>query len=356
MKMEIHTYLLKELLSKAVKGATNNKLLPITSLVKIEQEGTNIKLTTTDGVNYLIVESQGGIVKEGAFYLVVEIDKLNKLVSKISKDYTVLEVDNGKLIIHADGVYNFELLLDEFEQKNAFQGYEFDTIIPKQQIETKDIKYLVKTLKSSLSREFSKETLTHYYCGEYTAATNGFAAAKTRIKLFEKPLLLSSELMNLIEIIEDEEINVQVNGEKLLFTTPSITIYGESNPNISNYPDINRIFETRYESAQVISKEILLNSLGRLRLFTNEYQRNAIHIEFLDDEIKITAEQNNSFEIIKAEKMINYVKPFKIKLDLELLLSQISSCENEEIELWYADENMLKIVSGRTERLMALLA
>ena len=57
--IELQTSKLKEMVSRAVKGASFNSILPITSMMAVELKDNKLTLTTTDGTNYLyIVENK----------------------------------------------------------------------------------------------------------------------------------------------------------------------------------------------------------------------------------------------------------------------------------------------------------
>ena len=57
MQFTINTTKFQELVAKAVKGSSNNKLLPITSLMAIDLAGKRLVLTTTDTTNYFQVST-----------------------------------------------------------------------------------------------------------------------------------------------------------------------------------------------------------------------------------------------------------------------------------------------------------
>lgn len=62
MKLQIKTTKLQEMLARAIKGASNNKLIPLTSLIAISLKDGELTLITTDATNYLYVrdDAEGG--------------------------------------------------------------------------------------------------------------------------------------------------------------------------------------------------------------------------------------------------------------------------------------------------------
>ena len=51
--MKLPTIKLQEMLAKSIKGASFNKLMPMTSMIAIKVKNKELTLTTTDGTNYL---------------------------------------------------------------------------------------------------------------------------------------------------------------------------------------------------------------------------------------------------------------------------------------------------------------
>ena len=57
MKLKVKTAVLQSMVAKAIKGAGNNKLIPITSLMSFRVVGKELHIITTDGTNYLVIKS-----------------------------------------------------------------------------------------------------------------------------------------------------------------------------------------------------------------------------------------------------------------------------------------------------------
>ena len=76
----VKTNVLKEMMGKAIKGVTNNKLLPLTSLIGIFcDDKKGLMLRTFDGYNSLVV-SNGDITTKDSFYVVVYATAFNNLI------------------------------------------------------------------------------------------------------------------------------------------------------------------------------------------------------------------------------------------------------------------------------------
>ena len=110
--MKVNTEQFKELVSKSVVGASNNKLIPITQLMGIKKSGNSIMLTTTDATNYLYIfgDIDGN---EPDMSVTVFADQFAKLVSKMTSKTITFEVVDGVLNVIGNGNYSIELPLDE---------------------------------------------------------------------------------------------------------------------------------------------------------------------------------------------------------------------------------------------------
>lgn len=84
-QFKIKTDKIQEMISKSVKGAGNNKILPITCRIEIDFKDNTLTLRTTDRVNYLEISTNG--IEGENFNLVVDIDKLAKLIMKTTTEY-----------------------------------------------------------------------------------------------------------------------------------------------------------------------------------------------------------------------------------------------------------------------------
>ena len=113
MKLALKTEKLKEMVSRAVKGVGNNKLIPLTSLMAIEVKDNKLTLITTDATNYLYV-CEDKIVADD-FYVVVDANVFSKLISKMTCENVTLEVSSGIWVLNVkgNGNYKIELPLDE---------------------------------------------------------------------------------------------------------------------------------------------------------------------------------------------------------------------------------------------------
>lgn len=356
MSLKIKTPVIQEMVSKAIKGASNNKMIPITSLMALNFKDGKLTITTTDATNTLKI-SKKDIEGEEDFYVAVPVDIFSKLIAKTTTEHITLDLSENTLTIKGNGTYSLELPLDEDGRLIKFPDYKFDTSVEKVTINLSTIKQILATNKAALADTMEIPCLTGYYCNDNEViTTDTFKVCGNKIGLFSEPALISAELMNLLAVIEDEKISVQRSNGKLLFTTNEVVIYGAELEGIEDYPvdAIHAYLETDFASKCSLPKQAFLNVLDRLSLFIASYDKNGLYMTFTKDGVIVSSKRSNGSELIKYQASENF-QPFTYCIDIELLRSQISAQTDEVIQLWYGHNKAIKMTSGNITQIVALL-
>lgn len=355
MQLKIKTQELQDTLSRAIKGASYNKMIPITSFLAIELEEGNLTLTTTDASNTLKVSKKG--VEGDYFYVVVHADIFSKLVAKTTSENITLTLKENSLQVKGNGTYSIELPTDENGELIKFPEYTFDTSIEKGELKLSTVKTILTANKAALAASYELPFLTSYYFYDKgILTTDSFRVCGVNIPVFDTQTLLPAEMVNLLALSRDETIYVQKDKNKILFTTSDITIYGTESSDIENYPveAIEAYLETEFNSVCKLSKDTFLNVLDRLMLFVSPYDRNGVYLTFADDGVILSSKKSNSTETIKFQEVEN-LKPYTCTVDIELLQSQIKANQTDIIELWYGHDRAIKMTSEKITQIVALL-
>lgn len=354
MKLKLKTLKLQEMVSKSIKGASNNKMIPITSLMAIEFKDDMLTLITTDATNTLKIMAKD--IEGDEFYVVVQTDIFSKLVAKTTTESITLTLKENSLEVKGNGTYNIELPLDEEGQLIKFPEYKFDEKVEKKIINLSTVKVLLNANKAAIAETMEIPCLTGYYFDDKVITTDTFKVCSNDIKVFDDKVLLPSEMVGLLAIMDEEKINVQVSGNKILFTTNNVTVYGTQLDGIEDYPAeaIQAYLETEFDSMCKLSKSALLNVLDRLSLFVSTYDKNGVYLTFNNEGVLFSSKKSNGTELIKYQGSENF-QPFTCCADIELLESQISAQDGEVVELWYGHEKAIKMISGKITQIVALL-
>lgn len=355
MKLRLETIVLQEMVAKAVKGAANNKMIPITSLMAIELKDNRLVITTTDASNTLKIVKDG--VEGDDFYVVVPVEMFSKLIAKTTADSVLLTLTDGSLVVKGNGTYTVELPLDEDGQLIKFPEYQFDTSLPKSTIKRSTVVSMLSANKAALADTLEIPCLTGYYCmNGKVITTDTFKVCGNKIDAFSNPVLIPAELLELLSVTDEEVITVQQAGGKILFTTKNVIIYGAELDGIDEFPveAIEDYLETSFDSYCKVPKQTLLNVLDRLALFISPYDKNGLYLTFNEQELVINSKRSNGTEAIKYKEVNNY-KPYTCYIDIELFRSQINAQDTETVELWYGHETAIKMVCGNVTQVVALL-
>ena len=111
MQLKIQTSKLQEMVTKSIKGASNNKMIPLTSLMEIELKDKTLTLRTTDAANTLSIIAKD--IDGEDFHTVVPSEMFSKLVGKITTANITLTVGANSLNVKGNGEYQIELPLDD---------------------------------------------------------------------------------------------------------------------------------------------------------------------------------------------------------------------------------------------------
>lgn len=354
MNFKVATLRFQDLVSKAVKGASNNKMIPLTSLMSIKLESGKLSLTTTDATNYVTVIQDK--VSGDDFEIVVQADLFNKLVSKISSEQIELILHSNKLEVVGNGKYTIELPLDEDGSLIKFPVYKFNHESPKKIIKLSTIKLIVSANKASIATTMEVPCYTGYYFGDSVVTTNIYKVCNTDVKVFDKSVLLPPELINLLTIMSDENIAVQWDGDKVLFSTDTCVVFGYVMEGIEDFAieSITNLIKADFESMCKLPRQEIISVLDRIGLFVTDYDRNGLDLMFTNEGLKISNKQSTGFELIKYVSSEKF-QPFVCSIDINMFKSQVSVQSGEVFELWYGSEMAIKMVSGKVTQIISLL-
>lgn len=356
MKLTMNTVKLQEMVSRAVKGSSNNKLIPITSLMAIEVKDNKLTLITTDATNYLYITEDK--VLSDNFYVVVPVDVFSKLISKMTCDTVTLNVrhDVQILEVKGNGNYKIELPLDENGQLIKYPDPYKNFDEPSKIIHLSTVKVILETLKSALATTLEIPCYTGYYVGESVIATDTYKIADMDVKLFDEPVLISAELMNLLNVITVEKIGVNFFDDVIEFSTPDCRIYGRLMEGLEEFAvePISALVDTEFDSMCALAKSQLLQVLDRLSLFVGAYDKNAVRFTFTKEGLEVSSKAASSVEIIPYVSSDNF-RDFTCMIDISMITQEIKSVQTDVINMYYGEENAIKIEDGNITIVVALL-
>lgn len=357
MKITINTSVLQELVAKAIKGASCNKMIPLTSLIAIELKDGTLTLTTTDATNYLYVRKDKVVGDD--FYAVVGVDVFAKLVARLTCESVTLDLQPDSLKVVGNGTYSIELPLDEngepVRYPNPLHKVVFD---PANTIKThlSTINVILNTAKASLCITNELPCYTGYYMADKIVTTDTFKICGIDIKMFDKPILLNADAVSLLNLFSEEDIKVDVSGDIVVFSDSSCTVYTKAMKEVDDFQidAINGLLEQSFASSCSVSKQALLQLLDRLSLFVSAYDKNGIYLTFTSNGLQIESKKANSVEVIPYLTSENF-KSFSCCIDIEMFASQVKASLGDSVCIHYGEDNAIKLKDGNITQIIALL-
>jgi DNA polymerase III sliding clamp (beta) subunit (PCNA family) len=358
MKLTIKTTLLQEMLTRALKGSSNNKLIPLTGLMAIQLKDNELTVVTTDATNYLYIKETK--VAGDDFYVVVQTDTICKLIAKTTSETVTLELQENKLDISGNGKYSIELPLDENGQlikyPDPMSSYDMTKEVAKE-INLTTIRAILTTAKAALATTLEVPCYTGYYVGDKVIATDTYKICGMDMKLIDVPKLISPEMMDLLNVMKSEKIKFYVlDNNKLVFVADDCVVYGTTLDGIEDYAvdAIDGLLTEEFDSMCKMSKDSLLQLLDRLALFVGNYDKNGIYLTFTKDGMLVSSKQSNGTEVIPYKESKNFTD-YTCCIDIEMLQTQVKAQTADVIELWYGKDNAIKMVDGNVTQIVALL-
>lgn len=362
MKLKLNTAEFQNMVAKATKGSSNNTNLYITQLMSIELVDNTLVLTTTDGSNYLYVKRSK--VSGDNFYAVVPVDKFSKLIAKLTCDEITLELhesankDLDTLIIHGNGKYTIELPYDEDGELVEFPDpvtdvkvEDFDIVNVKKAV----VQMMLNTAKPSLMMGTKAPQYTGYYVGKTIVATDTYKICSIDIPVFETPIILPAEFVDLLDVITDEDIEVRYNAETVIMHTPEVTVYGNTLEGIDDYKidAISAVADQPYPSCCKVDKSALAQLLDRLSLFVDTYDKNSIYLTFTKEGLEVSNKKDRGSERIPYIESTDF-EDFTCCIDINMLKTQVKAYQSDALEILYGQESRIKFVDGNIRQILAL--
>lgn len=196
----------------------------------------------------------------------------------------------------------------------------------------------------------------YYFNAEGTHTTDQFKICSSKIPLFTEDVLVPAELMDLVSLIDTEDVKIQLDGNKLLFTSDTVIVHGSVLDGVEDYPieAVTNFTNTEFESSAQVARQAFLDVIDRLTLFVSAYDKNTIYMTFTKDGIMVTSKRSNGAEKLSYQGSENF-KPYTCAVDIDVLKSQLQAQEGEVVNLWYGNETALKMTFDNVVQVVALL-
>ena len=356
--MKVKTEQLKEMVGRAVQGASNNKLIPITQLMGITVRDKQLTITTTDATNYLYIA--GELSKKDDFTVTVPVEQFSKLIGKMTSKEVELVIKDNLLEVTGNGTYTIELPLDE--EGNIIQypdpmneyldgDFEYNGHISKE-----DIDVILDSCKPSLATTLEYPSIINYYAGDMVCATDSMNCASLDVGIFDTNTLISSQLMDLIGVIATDKVDYFMNGEVMLFESSVGRVFTQQIQETDEYPIdvLKKLIQQDFKSVCKVNKNDFIALLERIALFVSKYDDRAVRLYFEKDGIRVSNKARKSNELIEYIDSKKF-KAYDCEINIDMLLTQLKAYNNDIVELHYNNDACIKFVNEDLVQIVSLM-
>ena len=363
MKVTLETKTLKNLIARIMKGVGNNESMMRTCWIGIKCQENTLYMTAWDGENYLQV-SEDKIMCDD-FKVTVTANTFSQLVSKTTSENITLELKDKYLRVKGNGDYKLELPVNDEGELDNYPELVFDTKGKGKKIKLSAIVWGIEGNKISLAKTPENPCLMCYYFGDEILTTNNMTAAMSNINVFGTPVMLKAELVNLVATMENEDITVWTDKNRIMFKTPKTTILGYFDEGRQEFEDsqgdeesiadgLRTLFNTTCPSSCAVEKDKLLGILDRIMLFVKTKEE-GIRVMFTQNGIQFYNKDNSVNELLPYAESNNFVG-FEVKLQLDVLKELITSVCGDKCYIEYGTEGYLKFGKEKRHHLLTVLA
>ena len=282
-QISIKTEILQELVSKAVKACSMVEAFPITGLIELVCKDNTLTVITTDNINVLTLIKTS---IEGELNAVVDARLFSALIARLTTPLTTLSVENGILTVSANGKYDFKIVTEEDGTLIHIPVSEFNFDVSYNHISSEDLRTILTMNKSAKADVKEMPSIFNYYMdGERVLTTDLYRVCTNPVKLFNNPVCLTPELVELIPLVcDDRGVEVKENEDKVCFSSTKATVIGRKaiKEDLANFPvkDLIESLNDQFTYTCVINRTCLMNALDRICLFTNGLTINAVNLKF----------------------------------------------------------------------------
>ena len=348
MEITVKTTKLQDAVGKAIKCSSNNKLIPITSLMSIQTKGSMLVLTTTDATNYFCVKLECSSNEDVEICVMAEF--FNKLIQKTTTEDITLKIDGEKMEVKGNGKYIMELPLDEngntikFPKKFDLDGFR-DT---GKKINVKDVKSVLAYNKTALSQSMNMPALTYYHCGNTVVTSDRVKICSNDVHLFDTDELIPATLMDLLGDLSGNEIEYVCKGDCRLFyaNNDNEIVYSTLTDPSIKFPieAIGQILNSEFKSKCLVPRAALLHALDRIALFVSSYDKKGIYLTFTKDGITFSSKKSSGVEVVPYIEVEDF-EDFTCCIDIEMLTAQIRTHSCEDLQISFGSEVAIRVVN-----------
>jgi DNA polymerase-3 subunit beta len=350
MKFEVSTTLLQAICNKSVKAVSTKDIIPSLKNFLIDVTETNIHIISGDSATYIEKDIPcNNVMSIGKTS--VDGKDFTKLINKITSDTVILELKDNKLHIKAG---KSEFKLKTIDAAEYVYPENLDLEVSGIKVNLPQLKNALKLGAITLSKNATEVYFTGYKLGANLMTTNRNNLTIYDLPLCGDDLLITTDIVNLINDLDGDTIEFGYTSYFIEFTTDGTRIIGNLLCGLENFPPNDVLSSFNYDKTATLLKKDLLPVLDRALIFVKTL--GAVELNFKEGVIESRLVGNNdvdTYEEIPYQGELNT----SIKVNVGMLAEICQALEADIIELKLdSPESPLLISSGDYSVLMASMS
>lgn len=332
------------LFKKVEIGVNEVKVLPYTSYVKFEKTNRDLRLTATDGTNYLTVKQDGVIGTP--MTCVVKASSLLRLPSLTSREDIKFTLKEDHLEIKGNGTYKLSILpLSEFPVLDV-KDLEPGKI--KTSVSAPEVKRILDILSGSVSLTGIEPSLTGYMLDRTCITTTGIKLCAIMDTDFEGKMLISSKTATLLSKLVGryEVTSYGEDNNTIKFESDICTLIFPQQAGLDEYPDVSGILGSSPENSVELNRAEFLILLERVMLFADKFDDYGIGITITKNMATIKDIKEKCIENIAVTSNSSNSDGGRFLVNAKQLKDIISKCTNDIVVIQYQSGMPIRIMEN----------
>jgi DNA polymerase III sliding clamp (beta) subunit (PCNA family) len=351
MKLEINTALMQAVCNKLVKAVSTKDIIPSLKNFLFDIAEKNIHIIAGDSATYLEKDIPCNSITEIG-RVSVDGKEFTKLINKINSETIIIETttDNKLKIVAGKSKFHLKTI-------NADDYVYPDNLVPDVvgiKLSLPQVKRSFKLGSITVSKNATEIYFTGYKLGKTLMTTNRNNLTIFEMNVCEDSLLLTQDLVDLINDMDGETAELSYTSDFLEIKTEGTRILGNLLCGLENFPDDDILSNFNYDKMAVVSKKSLLPVLDRALIFVDTL--GAIELVFKENIIEcrlVGGSDVDTYEEIPYQGNVDV----SIKVNVGMLYQIASALDTETLELHVdSSDNPLLIKAGPYQSLMASMA
>ena len=293
MKFEVNTKALKRALVTVSKILKSKPTVPMLANVHFIAAEDELEIQAVEVTESISVKIEAGVEQPGEF--VVDPKLLLGIIEHVDEVDVVFTKDKEKGQVQLQSGWNLtNINVISVEKYPKIPDHEVEQVMT---LKKEEFDRLINTTIFACSNESKNPVFTGAKLsimeGKFTIAasdTRMLAISRCQATAMEKDVsvIVPAKILASIQSLENkaEEIEIRLGKSSAVFVYDNTKIF--SNLISGNYPDVEKIIPTRWETTISVDREKLMKAIERVKVFT-ENGNNTLRIDIDKEQIFLTA-------------------------------------------------------------------